>query len=244
MARTLAENRLLVKDYVTCLDFTAASNHYATLLSLTEGGAADATHSFTCWVKFKNISDGMNAFTFENGNASTAVSLGIKDTNKITVWKSGGSTLVNSNITAQINTWYHVGYTFDGTTNTVYVNGASANTSTTAPNTDTFIKLILANWSGLSDTFFNGYLDDFKYYPGRLLTADEILNIYNGAGITEANLKIHWKFDEGSGTSLTDSSGTGNTGTLENGVGYSTDVFSTSRTLAGSRTLSGSRTLV
>ena len=34
----------------------------------------------------------------------------------------------------------------------------------------------------------------------------------------------YWKFDEGSGTSAADSSGTGNTGTLNNTPTWSTDV--------------------
>src|SRR5262249_48643260 len=46
--------------------------------------------------------------------------------------------------------------------------------------------------------------------------------------IAADSLVGYWKFDEGSGTSATDSSGDGNTGTLTNGPTYSTDVPTTS----------------
>ena len=39
-----------------------------------------------------------------------------------------------------------------------------------------------------------------------------------------SNLQGWWRFEEGSGTSATDSSDNSNTGTLTNGPAYSTDV--------------------
>jgi hypothetical protein len=43
----------------------------------------------------------------------------------------------------------------------------------------------------------------------------------------EENLLAYWKFDEGESTTAIDSTGNGHTGTLENGVAYSTDVAPT-----------------
>jgi hypothetical protein len=59
---------------------------------------------------------------------------------------------------------------------------------------------------------FNGTLDELRIY-NRALTPSEVEGLYNYAPGPVG----HWKFDEGSGTSVTDSSGNANTGTWYGG---------------------------
>lgn len=55
------------------------------------------------------------------------------------------------------------------------------------------------------------------------LTVNATRDIYLAKNDLTTGLTGYWKFDEGSGTSATDSSGNGNTGTLTNGPTYSTN---------------------
>ncbi len=89
---------------------------------------------------------------------------------------------------------------------------------------------------GLGGNNFSGYIDDVKIY-NYALTEDQVKAEYNAPygnpsfdgtsvrygvgdtdelGFTMPDPIAHWNFDEGSGTSLQDVSGNGNTGTLTN----------------------------
>ena len=84
--------------------------------------------------------------------------------------------------------------------------------------------------------FCDALLDDFLYYNGKVLSTDDLEEImYRGNPPTD-NLSIYWKFDEGSGTTATDSSGNGNDGTIA-GTPYSTDVFLSARSSSTNRFL-------
>ncbi len=67
------------------------------------------------------------------------------------------------------------------------------------------------------------------------LTSDKFIIVWNetcpsgppACISTDVGLKAYWKFDEGSGSTVIDSSGNGNNGTMVNGAGYSPDVSPT-----------------
>ncbi len=63
---------------------------------------------------------------------------------------------------------------------------------------------------------FRGEIDDLRIY-GRALTDPEIEDLFNGVDVA-AGLVGHWKFDEASGNTASDSSGNGNNGTLMNWI--------------------------
>ena len=58
------------------------------------------------------------------------------------------------------------------------------------------------------DNFFDGLIDELRVYE-RVLSAEEVRYHYNRGGPI-----LHWKFDEGSGTTTYDSSGNAYHGTL------------------------------
>jgi len=68
-----------------------------------------------------------------------------------------------------------------------------------------------------SGRYFNGSLDDIRIY-NRALSASEVAVLYNGgAGRTDnpsSGIVGWWKMNDGSGQTVTDSSGSGNNGTL------------------------------
>ncbi|MBR7831739.1 hypothetical protein KDL01_00620 [Actinospica durhamensis] len=68
----------------------------------------------------------------------------------------------------------------------------------------------------------NGGLDFFGNAVSS--TAAPNRGAYNGSGVSAATLRGYWTFDEGTGTTAADSSGSGHTGTLEAGASWTTGV--------------------
>ena len=148
--------------------------------------------------------------------------------------------------------WHHLVITFDGiTTIVVYKDGGTAASgeqdSSTAgggnwTNLDTNIDdptdyggfLI-----GMRDTYYGvefvGKINDVAIWDVELSAAD-VVAIYNSGApndLTDSgsydtdrtgDLVGYWKFEEGSGTTATDSSDEGNDGTISGDTSYSTDV--------------------
>ncbi|MBI2928257.1 MAG: LamG domain-containing protein [Verrucomicrobia bacterium] len=109
--------------------------------------------------------------------------------------------------------WAHLASTWDGATIRHYLNGVLL------PQTATFGGLIHVAGGDLviganvpyRTTAFKGALDDVRLYD-HALSASEVRAL---VGATR-QLVGHWSFNEGNGTSIGDSSGVGNHGTLVN----------------------------
>jgi len=69
----------------------------------------------------------------------------------------------------------------------------------------------------------NSLIYDVRIY-NRALSAEEIDRLYRGVEVSDTGLVGHWKLDEGSGTTASDSSGNNNHGTLVNSPTWSSDV--------------------
>ncbi|MBX3434119.1 MAG: LamG domain-containing protein [Pirellulales bacterium] len=104
------------------------------------------------------------------------------------------------------NDWRHVAAVYNSSADTykIYVNGVlDASGSATLADQGAGI-LSLGTRTG-STNRFNGAVDDFRIYS-KELTAAEIAELYGLVG--------HWKLDETAGTTVADSSGAGNNGTV------------------------------
>lgn len=113
------------------------------------------------------------------------------------------------------NVWYHVVGTWtNGNSMTLWLNNSEIGTTTpvTCPAPSTSI------WFGIDDdestSPLSGLLDDIKIYD-RAINSTEISSSYtNKSPLNQTGLVGWWKFDELSGSSASDSSGNGNTGTI------------------------------
>jgi len=120
--------------------------------------------------------------------------------------------------TVEANRWTHWAATFDGAEIRLFKNGVEVPTSPVACDgmaTDlTDGNRIGSGW-GVS-RFLDGKMDDIQIY-NRKLTGNEVedvaLNYHNPVDF--GSLVGWWKLEEGVGTTATDSSGSGNHGTLE-----------------------------
>jgi hypothetical protein len=97
-------------------------------------------------------------------------------------WENPSGTVpaANSVTVAQLNMWYHIVGTWDGTTRTIYVNGVAEGTNNTAQSRanvggNTAIGRPGSYTGGL---YFPGVIDDVRIY-NRALTAAEVTRLYN-----------------------------------------------------------------
>ena len=153
-------------------------------------------------------------------------------------WRLPASSIVYGN-------WYHLAITYDNgaTANnpTIYLNGVAytvggtpALTESTAPtgsfDTDAGDNLFIGNMSATGTKTTDGKIADVRLYDD-VLTAAEVevlasrINIDSALGPGTADLEAWWKIDEGTGTSIADSSANSNTGTLS-GPDWKFDAFS------------------
>jgi len=174
-----------------------------------------------CWVRLNNDLD-----NYLNGSHSNPVQTGY---NK---FKSGKPYYRSSN-------WHMITVTFNGRYLRLYIDGALENTSGGTPEYDTTATGYHVDYNNngyninigkQTDTgnFFDGKIDEVAIWDVAL-DADAIAELWDQDGGTvgpsnlredkdnytnSADLQGWWRFEEGSGTSIADSSGNGNTGTL------------------------------
>ena len=169
--------------------------------------------TISCWINAQVWTGGnrtsMVGFYTNATTGGSGIQVGTgAGTGSLDVWYWGGTILVSSTggtgVTSLTNgVWYHIAYTYDGTTHRLYVNGAITNTS------------VVAQSTGTSNTVFvNGYptgganetglftVDDFYIY-NRALSANEISTQYATAGDCAGlwyGLQCNNRFGEGTGT--------------------------------------------
>jgi len=222
------------------------SDDYVSLGSNRAGATKNAiTVSYVTWVKPTAFQDYGN-FYRESVNSSTfwRFACGFRSTGKPVCGGRApdGQSLAEwrSDTAVSLNEWHHFAATVDVSTDTVqiYIDGIlqtnEANgtfTNAVFDNTNSHSISIGATSAGTER--FTGDIDEVRVY-NRVLSATEIWNLYQAGGGAEVNsadsqgdtleqgLAGYWKLDDGSGTSATDASTNGNTGTLTNGPTWTT----------------------
>ena len=137
-------------------------------------------------------------------------------------------------LNAYRDAWVHLVVTYDGSSSsngiTGYVNGSltsqwfTANSGTYTAMENTTSPLLLGKTAQESYKT-EGKMDEIAIFNSEL-SATDIENIYNSGvpnDISSLSPLSWWRFEEGSGTTATDSGTGGNNGTI-NGATYSTDV--------------------
>jgi len=124
---------------------------------------------------------------------------------------SSGWAYAESTTTPAANTWYHVEGTWDGSNVRIYINGILE--ATTAAATMSYgTTAINARIGRYGSTYWPGKIDQVRVF-GYARSAAQVAWDYNkGAPVG------YWKMDECQGTTINDSSGNANTGTLTIGA--------------------------
>ena len=202
--------------------------------------------SISTWVKplaesgvkylFSKYTGGRGILIYLNsssGAGSNTLNFNLYNTNT-------GSTATRKRITtsktsfASPNIWTNIIITYDGSGLasgiSFYKNGVSQTVAVAQDNLQNNTIVVAQNayisGNNFASSFFPGNQDEFSLFNTELSSGDA-LSIY-GTGeatdLTDLNPLGWYRFEEGSGTTATDSGSGGNNGTLENGVVYSTDV--------------------
>lgn len=135
--------------------------------------------------------------------------------NTLRVYISGS---VSSTGTFNTNTWYHVAVTRSSGSIKLYINGAQDGSGTLSSSIGGNCNLAIGNGPNYTSERFEGKIDEVKAYnyarSAQQIKADAATDVRNpvraGAPVGE------WKMDEKTGTTANDTSGNGNTGTLQN----------------------------
>jgi len=122
-----------------------------------------------------------------------------------------------------VGSWMHVVATYDGSRMRLYLNGGQIGSRSESGTVSTSGASVWIGGNPPSSTArpFDGLIDEVRIYD-RALSSAEIQGNYNSGqgryGGPEAGLAAGYHFDEGSGTTASDYSGNGRTGTLRNGA--------------------------
>jgi len=210
--------------------------------------------TLSCWVKRASSgnaaagSESIVQYGHENTNQQFALVLWTESTN---LYFAGWSNDLDTGIDIADTNWHHLVVTFDGTTIIVYKDGGTAASgeqdSSTAGDLNNWTNLnttlnddnggfaIGRRGTGYGGAYFSGRVDDVAIWDA-VLSAADVAAIYNsgvpndltnsGSYDTDrtGNLVGYWRLEEGTGTSVLDSSSEGNTGTINGDPSYSTEV--------------------
>ncbi len=128
---------------------------------------------------------------------------------------SGWEDLITPASTLSLNTWQHIAATYDGTTMRIYVNGTQVTTKSSSVSiANAGSNFIIGNWGGGTDRGFIGMIDEVRVWNTVRTQTDINANKFVNIASNTSGLKAYYKLDEGSGSSTTDATGLGNSGTL------------------------------
>lgn len=224
----------LGSDQLYALWFDASGDYVTVANDSSNNASYGATaYSMECWVYIESDGQGDNGRIYaKRGNANNAGAV-------LSTTGQTGSTLTlafridrattDCNIdvsNVSINTWHHYVVSWnggDGTGNapSVYLDGilrSAAGAATGGAGTivdDTSNSLFIGD-SQAHDRCFDGAMKLFRIYRNKALSAAEVSTLYSGG--TVAGDTAEYLFTEGTGTSLADSSGNSNNGTITNAV--------------------------
>ena len=205
-----------VDDYVDCGDLSAYDN---------------GDFSCSLWI-YKTTSNDVEYIMANSGSVGRAGFDIVMDASEnITVLRNTRTADTISGFTAigfTINTWHHVIVTYKDATKTlkIYLDGVLKDTTIGITSTNSAsIDFMIGSYNG-SALFFTGNIDEVAIFNAELSSSD-VTDIYNGGTPQSldsySSLISWWRFEEGSGTTATDSGSGGNNGTITNGATYSTD---------------------
>jgi hypothetical protein len=163
------------------LSFTDTSyatfNGTSSVVSLTVNQlpAASAAQSIAAWINIGAMPAGASTIVALTG-ASSAVKLGL-GASTVQVLNNIGTALI-STAAPSTGAWHHVAYTWDGSSNRLYVDGVAATPTATAHDSGAVTGAFLGAGSASAE-FYTGSLDEVRVYD-RALTAQEVNSLALG----------------------------------------------------------------
>ncbi len=197
---TLSDTGKLPSGTPLALHFNG-SDQYIDIDLLRQDIDTDTVGSFSLW--FKADLNDQNRPIFSFGDASTNTNIEFKydvDDNTQFLIQSGGSLLfrhIGAVDELTINTWHHVVIVQDGISPIIYLDNVDiTNLNNTTDTTAWFNtvnglidggRIASRSFGGGNEQWFDGSVDDFRYYSGIALTSDQVALLYNSGSGTESS---------------------------------------------------------
>lgn len=248
MPRSTATQRQVVRNFGTCLNFTAASNKVTVTSAASISMNGRSSFGVSAWIYARSAGGtGFGRVVDKRGTGTSGFLILANSVTANSVALRGivdcATTSADATLSVKIplRQWVHVIMNFNENADsriTFYVNNTLQTlTSVTQGNgavkNDSALDLTIGGKTATTDSGFDGYIDEVMFHT-TALTSDERTALYF-QGTVPSPTSARWKFDEGSGTSAADSIGS-NTGTIS-GATYSSNVVMVPRTTAGTRTV-------
>jgi hypothetical protein len=198
------------------ITFAGASSQYATTATTLFNSTTTNTYSINIWVYPTGAGQIVSVDGQSTPNTAyhyTALEITAAGLIYFGQWTGAMTTIITS--ARSLNAWYNLVITYNGTTATAYVNGASVGSSAiawSAPGANTFFALMSQDATNMSGTtaYASGSIGAFSVY-NRALTAAEIVQNYNAlrnryelASITATQMPVVQR-QQNSGTLLINS---------------------------------------
>jgi hypothetical protein len=151
-------------------------------------GSVSYPKSYAGWVKFDSVATGGDQAIFAIGDGSVHYyTLKLRDSDDHIVFRSNNNTEagdVDTGVTASATTWYHVAVVQHSATSvSLYVNGTKTNTTDTTYSA-TVSQFFLGYLGRSGALYLDGQIDEVGFW-GKVLTSDEISQLYNsGSGVS------------------------------------------------------------
>lgn len=225
------------------ISYASINNHYGIILdgsndyldigsngTISELGGASA-FSFTYWVKFHSKGS-IEVVTSAGNTAGQNIFATSVENDKFCVYMNN-SKLITSTSSIINNSWYHVAIFKNGTSASLYLNGISEGSTSSAPSNLSSVasnSLVIGHSLNFSGYYVDGEFDEVAIWGSD--QSSNISSIYTGntpANLSGLNPDHWWRMgdgDSGTGTTVTDNgsaSTLGSTlvdGTLKNGAAF------------------------
>lgn len=160
-------------------DFTPdGASGYAQVAAPVAMPAAGGAQTISLWAQFASSTTTQAMVALTGTGSAVEVGLGVVGgTGHIRVWKAAGTDLAN--VTAPVDgAWHHIAYTFDGTTDKLYLDGTPTSGLGVGHDAGAPTSVFIGADSA-STNFFNGSVDEVRVY-NRALNAREIASMASG----------------------------------------------------------------
>tara|TARA_R100001460_G_scaffold30404_3_gene60021 strand:- start:3403 stop:4245 length:843 start_codon:yes stop_codon:yes gene_type:complete len=199
----------------------------------------------SAWVKIDSTSDTLSYLCSTSGGSNFQLGIRLQTSTNTTCWVYVDSATNANRASASLGAirndgqWHHLLVCIDLSLPTfsecqIYFDSVALTTNgrylaTTLPNSTS--ELHIGTRASSLSSVFGGKIDEFAIWSGQdFRTQSDVDTIYNSGVPNDLNSNgltaptTWYRFEEGSGTTATDSGSGGNDATLINGTAYSTDV--------------------
>ncbi|MBP9109195.1 MAG: VCBS repeat-containing protein [Pyrinomonadaceae bacterium] len=163
-----------------------SNSTYVDLPAATSNLLNNSAGSISAWVNPSAVGDNDIVAAFGTGNPGEGVGIGIYG--NVRIYHHTSTFDWQSTTAISANTWTHITYTWDSTTERIYKDGALSESRPRNFNYVPGSARIGNGWWGDPANYFPGLIDEVEIFD-RALTANEISSIYSAgsAGICGAN---------------------------------------------------------